>query len=76
MRAVIEVLGDLLNALADHRSLDDVLRPHPTSGHGRSARPIGTERGIDLVGWDLRARSEYLPDLEGALELYHLDYLH
>ena len=76
VRTIIEVFWNLLDALANHCSLNDVLRPHPASRHSCSTRPIATESMIDLVSWNLRARSEYLPDLEGALELNDLDRLH
>ena len=74
--AIIEILWNLFDALANHRSLDDVFRSHSASGQGCSTRPIATESVIDLVGWNLRTRSEYLPDLEGALELNDLDRFH
>ena len=76
VRTIIEVFWNLLNALANHCSLNDVFRPHTASRHGSSTRPIATESMVDLVSWDLRARSKYLPDLKGALKLNDLDRLH
>ena len=76
LRPEVKVLGYLLNALAHHSSLDDILCPHRLAGHHRRATLSRTsERIICEFGRDLRARSEDLSDFERTLELDDLDAL-
>ena len=73
----IEILRYLLNPLANHGSLNNVFRTHCATtwqGCGTSiARPKWHR--VKWVSWNLWARSKDLPDLEGPLELDHLNRL-
>jgi hypothetical protein len=67
----VEVLRDLLDALADHGSLDDIFcSNHGSSWYSRSSSGTCAERDIkDEVSGDLGARRENLPDFEWAFKL-------
>ena len=70
LRSKIEVFGNLLDALANHGCLDDILSTHGATSC--DCCPSGSghfEWTVSQVSRDLRSRSEYLSDFEGPLQL-------
>lgn len=74
----VEILGDLLDALADHGGLDDIFWPHrdTTRDCGRTSCTCTEGKVCGKVGRDLRPRSEYLPDFETSFELDNFNRFH
>ena len=75
----VEVLGNLFDALANHRSLDNVFRAHSGASRGRSSAQscVNSKRHVCCqVSRDLRPRREYLSDFETAFEVDDFDSFH
>ena len=76
LRAIIEILWNLLNALTNHSCRNYILCAHCTSRHDRCSCIGATKRILNQVCWNLRPRSKDFPDFECSFQLDDFDSFH